>query len=572
MKAIAQQLEKQYPDSNREQAAYMLPLTEVIVGDIRPILLMLLSGAGLLLLIACVNVASLLLVRAESRKREIAVRGAMGASRARLVRQFVTEGLLLMAVGAVLGCTAASWVMQALTRLIPKDILASMPYLQGLHLNARAVAFACAVSLLSGLLFAFIPTLRMSLSEMREGLTEGGRGAAGTTWRRLGSNLVVIELATAMVLLVCAGLLSKSFYRLLHVDTGLQPDHLSTLQVSAPAAGYEKDEQTLALERQVISRITALPGVKSIGIADRLPLGDGDGTSGFRVVGRPYHGEHNEVVHRSVSSGYFATLQARLARGRYFTEAEDASKPRVVIINRAMARQYFPGEDPVGRQITYDDNSPHLEIVGIVDDIQEGQLDMAARGAMYVPFNQEPRRYFSMIVRTSQTEQSLLPAMAAAVHQIDPGISTFGAVTMQEKIHDSPSAYLHRTSAWLVGGFAGMALLLGVVGLYGVIAYSVSQRTREIGVRMALGAQRSSVYGLILKEAGWLTVVGIAIGLACSVAAAVLMRKLLFGVHSWDVPTLAAVAVVLGVSALLASYIPARRAASVNPVEALRAE
>jgi macrolide transport system ATP-binding/permease protein len=571
---IAQQLERQYPDSNHGQGASVIPLTEVIVGNIRPILLVLLSGAGLLLLIASVNVASLLLVRADGRKREMAVRSALGASRARLIGQFVTEGLVLVAAGTVLGLVFARWAMQVLMRLIPMDMMASASYLHGLGFNVRVAAFAGAISLLAAVLFSMTPTLHFSLSELREGLAEGSRGSAGNTWRRLGSKLVVLELAIAMVLLVCAGLLGQSFHRLLHVYIGLQPDHLATLEVAAPQLSYGKDEQAIALERQLVSQIAILPGVKSVGISSMLPVSGNGNTDWIRFVGRPYHGEHNEVNQRDVSSQYFTTIGARLLRGRYFSDAEDASKPRVVIINKALARKYFPGEDPIGKKIGDDDLSPKSirEIVGMVDDIREGSLDSDIWPAEYLPFNQSPDTYFSLVVRTSQTEQALLPTMIASIRQIDPGIVTSAGTTMRQTIEDSSSAYLHRSSAWLVGGFAVLALLLGAVGLYGVVAYSVSQRTREIGVRMALGAQRGSVYGLILKEAGWLTALGIVIGLACSVAAATLIRGLLFGVHSWDVPTLAGVAAVLAVSALVASYIPARRAASVNPVEALRAE
>ena len=570
---IAQQLQKQYPDSNTDRAGYLLPLTEAIVGDIRPILWVLLSGAGLLLLIASVNVASLLLVRSESRRREIAVRGALGASRSRLIRQFVTEGLVLAAAGSVLGLASAYGSMQLLPMLIPKDMMARMPYLLGLGLNLHVLIFAAVISIGAGVLFSVTPTLRLPLSEIGKGLTDGGRGAAGTTWRRFGSNLVVIELAAAMVLLVSAGLLGKSFYRLLHVNTGMEPDHVAAIQVVAPESTYAKDEQRIVLERQVLGRAAALPGVTSVGITSDLPVSDGDGVTTFRILGRPYHGETNEVNDRQVSAGYFATLHARLLRGRYFAETEDASKPRVTIVNEALAKKYFPGKDPIGQRIGNDTLEPNSlrEIVGVVDDIKEGPLDMI-RPAYYDPFNQSAQSDFAVVVRTSQEEQALLPVLAAAIHQIDPGIATYGAVTMSERIHDSPSAYLHRSSAYIVGGFAALALLLGVVGLYGVIAYSVSQRTREIGVRMALGAQRGTVYQLILKEAAWLIALGIAAGLLCSIAAATLTRKLLFGVGAWDVSIFVAVAVVLAVAAMLASYLPAHRAASVNPVEALRAE
>jgi predicted permease len=574
MKSIAAQLEREYPDSNRGQGASVVPLSNVIVGDIRPILLVLLGGASLLLLIACVNVTSLLLVRSEIRKREIAVRHALGASSKRLVRQFATEGMLLVAIGGTLGLVSAKWVMQLVTGLIPAGMMAGMPFLQGLGLNFHVVSFACAISLLAAALFSFTPVLRLSLSEMREGLTEGGRGSAGTVWRRFGSNLVVVELATAMVLLVGAGLLGKSFYRLLHVDIGFQPDHLAVLYVVAPQARYGKDEQAVALARQVVSRISNLPGVKSVGIGSRVPLSGNGNTDWIRLVGRSYHGEHNEVNQRDVSSAYFTTLQARLLRGRYFVDTEDASKPNVVIINQALARGYFPGEDPIGKRIGDDDLTPKSikEIIGIVDDINEGSLDSEVLPTVYYPFNQNPDTFFGVVVRTSQAEQSMFSTLDATIHQIDPDIGIGGESIMTERINDSQTAYLHRSSAWLVGGFAALALLLGVLGLYGVVAYSVSQRTREIGVRMALGAQRKSVYQLILGEAARLVGAGIVVGLVCSVAAARLVRGMLFGVQSGDIPTLAAVAAVLVVSALVASYIPARRAMRVDPIVALRYE
>jgi macrolide transport system ATP-binding/permease protein len=575
IKTIAEQLEKQYPDSNRGQVAYMMTLTDVIVGDIRPILLVLLGGAMLLLLIATVNVASLLLVRSETRRREMAVRSALGASGARLIRQFVTEGLTLTAGASAIGLVLAYLAMQLVVRLIPEDALASMPYLSGAGLNARVVLFACAVSLLTGVLFSLTPALRLPAGDLRDALSEGGRASANAMWRRFGANLIVVELAMAVVLLAGAGLLGKSFYRLLHVDTGLQADHLATLQVAADGPAYSKDEQQIALERQVLADVSSLPGVNVAAITSRLPLGDGDGTRSFQVVDRPYYGAHNgyEVSYRQVSAGYFSTLQARLAGGRYFSEDEDKSKPLVAVINQEMARLLFPGEDAVGKRIYYDDDPKRiLQIIGVVDDIQEGQLNAAPRAAIYIPFNQDPNSYFAIVVRSSQQEDSLLSAMTRVVHRIDPGIAVSEPVTMRQRIHDSQAAYLHRATAWLAGGFAGLALVLGVVGLYGVVAYSVSQRTREIGVRMALGAQRSRVYGMILREAGWLAGLGIAAGLACSIGTGMLMRSLLFGVRAWDASTLAGVALVLAAAAVLASYLPARRAASVNPVEALRAE
>ena len=573
IEAVAQQLERQYPDSNRDQRAFMLPLTDVIVGDIRPILLTVLIGAGLLLLIACVNVASLLLVRTESRRREMAVRGALGASPRRLVRQFITEGMLLACVGSALGIACAEKSMRLLATLIPKDMMAAMPFLHNLGLNARVLAFAVLLAVFAGALFAFTPILRMRFSEIREGLSEGGRGAAGIVWRHFGSRLVVIELATAMVLLTSAGLLGKSFYRLLHVDIGLEPDHIATVHINAQPEKYNKDEKQVALAREIVRSLAQLPGVKSAAITTKLPIEDADGTTGFRVVGRPYHGEHNEVPIRFVSTGYMTTLRTTLVSGRYFADADNVSGAKVVIVNQALAKQYFPEENPVGKQITFGGpKDPAMSIVGLINDIQEGQLDAAPRGAMYLPFVQNPSSSFVVLVRTVQDERAMLPAVEAALQSIDSGMAIYNPMTMDEKIHDAPSTYLHRSSAWIVGGFAVTALLLGVVGLYGVIAYSVSQRTREIGVRMAMGAERRTVYRMVLAEAGQLIVIGVAFGLVVSVPAGLLMRNLLFGVRAWDAPTLAAVAAVLALAALLASFLPARRAASVSPAEALRAE
>ncbi len=571
---IARQLEKQYPDSNRGQGASVLPLSEVVVGGLRPVLLALLGGAGLLLLIACANVASLLLVRSESRKRELALRSALGASRLRLLGQFVTESCVLVAAGSVVGLAAASWSMQLLARLIPADMLAFMPFLHGLGLHGRVLMAAGVIAVLAAVLFSITPALRVSFSQMRAGMADGGRGSTGHTWHRLGSRFVVLELATAVVLLVAAGLLGQSLYRLLNVRLGFQPDRVATLDVAAPRVGYEKDEQAVALARQIVGGVASLPGVQSVGLTSVRPVNLNGNTTWIRIPGRAYHGEHNEVNQRDVSADYFATLQVKLLRGRLFTDAEDASKPRVVIVNQALARQYFPGEDPIGKQIGDTDLSPRslVQIVGVVDDLREGALDSTIWPAVYYPFNQSPDSSFSLVVRTSQAEQGVLQAVRAVINRIDPGIGTRGGATMNDRISDSLSAYLHRSSAWLVGGFAALALLLAVVGLYGVVAYSVSQRTRELGVRIALGASRRSVYELILGEAGVLAAVGIVAGLVCAVAAASLVRSLLFATTAWDLPTLAGVAVLLGASALVASYIPARRAASIDPTEALRAE
>jgi macrolide transport system ATP-binding/permease protein len=572
-KAIAARLEQEYPESNKGRSARLVPLRDAVVGDIRPTLLVLSSGAGLLLLIAYVNVASLLLVRAESRKRETVLRAVLGASAGRLVRQFVTEGVLLVAVFVALGIPAASAAIPRLFSLIPERRLRGMPYFRAAGLHPHVLLFAAAISLLAVVVFSVTPILRLSLSSLREDLAGGGRGSAGTLWKRFGSNLVAAELAIAMVLLASAGLLGKSLYRIFHVDLNFNPANLATLEIDVHGAGYETDDQLRVLSQRLVDHISGMPGVVSVAHTSELPVTCNCDSTQFRVVGRPWYGEHDQVLQRETSADYFEVLQARLIAGRFYTVADGSSKPRVAVINRALANRFFPGEDPVGRTIGDAELSPKslAQVIGVVEDVREGDLVEPLVPALYYPFKQETGALFLM-VRTAQDPAPMMPPLVRAIHQVDPSLGVRNEFVMDARINDSPAAFLNRSSAWLVGGFAVSALLLGVTGLYGVIAYSVSQRTREIGVRMALGAQRGAVYRLILGQAGFVAGVGIATGLGCSIPAAALLRGLLFGVQSGDVPTLIGVAVVLAVCALLASYLPARRAASVNPVEALRSE
>jgi predicted permease len=570
---LARQLERQYPDTNQGQGAAVFPLTEVIVGDVRPILQTLLVGTALLLLIAGFNVANLLLVRSEGRRREIALRGALGASAVRIVRQFLTEGAVLVGAGSLLAVAIAWAAVRTLPRLMPADMLAGMPFLSGAGASADVVLYAVGVALVAWLLFAVVPLLRLPLRDMRGGLADGGRTAAGVTWRRLGSSLVVLELAMAMLLLAGAGLLTRSLYQLLHVEIGVRADHLAMINVAGPPSTYGTDEKVIVLEKEVLRRMESLPGVRSSAITTYPPLSGNGPFSDFIVEGQPLRpGEHDEATRREITPTYFATMGAPMMRGRTFTE-DDGLKMHVAIVNQAMAQKFFAGENPIGKRIRYTGGTgPTLEVVGIVKDIKEGPLNDATRPAFYIPFAQDPAPFFSVVLRSSQDDASLLPMMARVMHEIDPRIAVFGQNTMELSIQQSQTAYLHRSAAWLAGGFAGVALLLGVVGLYGVIAYSVSQRTREIGVRMALGAQRSAVYGMVLREALRLIAIGIGMGVLGSLATAGLLRPLLFGVRPWDGTTLAGVAMLLGVSAMVASYLPAHRAASVNPVDALRAE
>ena len=574
MSAIAAQLAIQYPGSNKGQGAVVQPLSEIITGPMRPIMITLLAASGLLLLIASVNVASLLLVRSESRRREIAVRGALGATPARISKQFITEAVTLGLLGCVSGLLVANETMKGLKALIPTTVAGFLPFLSRVGIHWREAIFSLCIALLATGLLGATPILRLSFLDVRDALSDGNRSVAGRFWRRMGANLVVVELAVAVILLVGAGLLSKSFYRLLHVDVGFDPTHLATLQVVAPPTGYAKPEQQVALFRELARRLSTLPGVESVGITTDLPIQCNCNTDWIRIVGKPFHGEHNEVNERDVSPSYLPTLKARLIRGRLFTEDDDSSKSNKIIINESLAQKYFPGEDPIGKKIANGSLDPKSlrEIIGIVGDVREGGLDDEQWPAEYEALYQSPGNFVAVAVRTAGDGKAILPSLVKAVHEVDPTLGTYGELTMEDQINTTQSALIHHSAMWLVDGFAVIALVLAVVGLYGVVAYSVGQRTREIGVRMALGAQRSSVYRMVMRQAGWLTVAGIGIGVACAIGAAMLGSKLLFGVAAWDIQTLAAVGALLAAASLSASFFPAHRAASVNPVEALRTE
>jgi predicted permease len=568
MRAIVMQLKRQFPAENSDiDNVRLIPLRELIIGDVRPILMVLLAGAALLLLIACLNVSTLLLARSDQRGREFAVRRALGASRSRLFRQFLLEGVLLAVAGCGLGILAARWGIRALVALVPPQQIDGMPFLERLTVSPLTVAAALSAAILAAALFAVIPISSNVTSDM------GTRGTTGTSWRRLSSRLVVLEVAIAMVLMVGAALLGQSLYRLLHLDLGFNPERLALAETMWGPESYTTDAKQVALFRELERRIGEVRGVQSVGLCVPPPVDSDWFTGSIHIMGQPNHGETNEVYQRPVSAGFFGTIEARLLLGRMFRDDEDGSKPLVAIVNQALVRRYFAGAQAVGRSIYFDWDPKHpMQIVGMVADIKEGPLQGTNSPAVYRPIYQHPTSWPTVLVRTREPESVVLPRVTAAIHRIDPFIAVSGEESMTERIRRSPTAYLHRSAAWVVGGFSAVALLLSVVGLYGVVAYSVSQRTREIGLRMALGAGQSTVQRLILNEAGRLAALGVAFGVAGSIAGATLLRNLLFGVSAWDLPTLIGVAAVFGFSALLASYVPAHRAASVNPIEALRAE
>jgi predicted permease len=574
LKIIAKRLEQQYPDSNRGQSASVEPLSNIVVGPLRSVLLALMGGALLLLAIAVVNVVSLLLVRSESRRQEMAVRTSLGASRGRIIMQFLTEGIALTAAAMAVGLAGAQGATYLLLKLIPAGMIVYTPYLKGIGVNMHVLAFALLTTLLSALCFAVTPLLLTPNQDPHAEMAKGGRWSAGLSWRRLGSKLVIVEFATAVVLLISAGLLAKSLYLLLHVDVGFQPDHLAAITMAAVDVHYAKDAQQIALGRRIVAEISALPGVRAVALTSTLPVSCNCNTDWIRVVGKPFDGRHEDVLERDVSSDYFRTVGAKLLRGRYFADHEDGSQPDVAIVNQAFARKYFPGEDPVGRQIGDIKLTPKSlrRIVGVVENMREGSLEEDVWPAEYLPFNQDPDTFFYVVVRTWQDEHAILPKLSSIIHAKDPEVGTSEETSVGDRIRTSLPAYLHRSASWLVGSFAALALILSVVGLYGVVTYSVSQRRREIGVRMALGAEKRAVYWLVLSEAGWLIGFGIAAGVITSIGVSKVLQQLLFNVRPWDGTTLAGVTALLAMAALLATFAPAHRAAQVNPMDALRAE
>lgn len=573
VRSIAIRLKQEFPGADRDENVNIVSLDEVILGNMRSILETLLVGAGLLLLITYINLAGLLLVRSENRRQEFAIRGALGAGRSRLIRQFITEGLIITVGSGAVGFSAALLAHHFLLRLIPAYMLNSMPYLKGSAWNGHVAIFFATLLVMASAIFSLAPALRLPFAELRSALSEGDSGSATMARRRLGARLIILELATTVVLLMGAGLLGKSFYKLLHVNVGFNPDHLAALQIVAPEARYSKPAQQVTLQREIIERLSHLPGVSGAGTANGLPIG-WIGTTSISFSGDTSLTVGHEVGERQVSTGYLSTLGAQLVKGRYFTRTDNSKAPQVAIINQSLAHEYFPDKNPIGKLIFREGQLQHpMQIVGIIADVKEGALSSNNIPFIYRPFLQSPNNRFGIIVRTSQEPAYLLPEIIAAIHSIDPEIAVSDSSTMLRTIGDSPAAYLHRLSAWLVGSFATLAYVLSIIGLYGVIAYSVSRRTREFGIRMALGAQRKAVSQLILKEAGWIVFIGIVIGLLMSIASNIfLVRTLLFEVRPWDVWIASSIVVVLALSTMLASYIPAHRAAAVDPMRALRSE
>ena len=570
---IARRLEQAYPNSNAGWTVQLVGLRERMVGEIRPTLLVFMGAVGLVLLIACANVANLMLARFASREREVTIRAALGASRRHLIRQLLAESVLLALAGGAAGVLLALWGVQALRTLEPGTI----PRLDEVAVNLPALGFALLVSAATGLLFGLVPAARLLRHRRLAGLAEGGRTLAGPRGAgRTRAALVLAEVALACVLLVGAGLLLRSFVRLQRTDAGFSPERILTARVTLPRSSYQEPERQAVFAEGLLERLGALPGVQSAALASEAPLSDGASYWAFALEGvepPPPEAVQDAVVFRA-SAGYFETFGIPLVKGRLIAPSDRADAPPVAVVSEAMARRYWPAANPVGRRITFgnpaDTASTWLTVIGVVGDVRQEGPTVPAYPQIYVPLAQVGARSMLMALRTGGEPLALVPSVKAAVSALDAGLALSRVATMEQRVAGALAR--PRVNALVLAGFAATALLLAAVGLYGVIAYGVVQRSRELGIRLALGAKGDDVVRLVLQGAVLPVVGGVLLGLAGALAAGRLHGSLLYGVPSTDPLTFAVVTGFLLSVALLASWVPARRAARADPMTALRNE
>jgi putative ABC transport system permease protein len=572
MNLIARQLTQEHPNDNANSGVHLVTLREDLIGRLRPALLMLFGAVAFVLLIACANVGNLLLARSTARHKEIAIRAALGAGRNRLIRQFLTESLMLALAGGALGILGAVWG----TTLIETAAVKSLPILDHIEIDRTVLFFTATVSVLTGVLFGIVPAWRAARPNLNETLSDGGRqSGAASTRSPLRSVLVVAEVALALVLLICAGLLIKTVVRLRSVDPGFKPDRLVTMNVWLPSAKYPKNADGIPFFNRMLERIQAIPGVEAAAVTSVLPVSANFDRRTIEVEGQPQKpGEYPDVDNYMVSPGYLRAMSIPLLRGRLLTVQDNENALLVVLVSETMARKLWPGDDAIGKRVRFYSSSgeqkPWRTVVGIVQDVKQYGLDKAAPTAMYETLAQFPTTAATLVVRSAVDPSTMVTAIRREILALDKDQAVFNIETMEQLLSDSMS--LRRFSMFLLGVFAALALVLAAIGIYGVLAQSVSQRTHEIGIRMALGAQTRDILQLIVRQGMSLTVIGVVIGLAGAFGLTRLMASLLFGVGATDPATFLWIAVLLASVSFFACYIPARRAARLDPIKALTSQ
>jgi predicted permease len=572
--SVVNGLEQQYPDyypASRRFSLSVRPLLEQVVGDVRPALMVLLGAVGFVLLIACANVANLLLARAAAREKEMAIRTALGARRWRVVRQLLTESVLLAVMGGALGLLIAIWGLDALRSLNPGNI----PLLQNVGIDGRVLAFTFAVAMLTGMLFGLAPAVRSSQVNLNESLKEGGRSLVSSGHNRLRNLLVIAEMALSLILLISAGLLIRSFIRVQQVEPGFDAHNVLSLRLSVVGTEYADQSRRKIFYQQLWERIRRLPGVESVGGASILPLSGSIGWGSVTIEGyTEASGESSiQADQRIASAGYFETMKIPLISGRFFTEQDMKGSMEVAIIDENMARTYWPGADPIGKRLKRggaSSDAPWMTVVGVAANVKQYALDSDSRVTFYTPHEQALAGTMFVTARTFGDPGSLASAVTNEARAIDPNVPVYDVKTMEQRLSESLAR--RRFAMIALGLFAAVAMLLAAVGIYGVMSYAVAERTREIGIRMALGAQTSDVLKLVIRQGMVLAIIGVSIGLAGAIGMTRVMSSLLFGVGATDPVTFAALSLLLGGVALLACYLPARRAMNVDPMIALRYE
>lgn len=571
MQAIARQLEQQYPETNSGWNVTVINLQDRFVGDIRPAMLVLLGAVGFLLLIACGNVANLLLVHGAGRQKEIGIRVALGAGRGRIIQQLLTESVVLALGAGALGAFIASFSLRALAEFGPSNIAR----LREVSLDSRVLWFTLLLSLLTGVIFGLMPALHASDVDVNSTLKEGGRSSTGSRrGQRVRSLLAVVEIALALTLLIGAGLMIKSFIRLQDVNPGFDIQRVLAMEISLPRDKYAENHQVVAFYRQLVERVQSMPGVEGAAVVSAVPLGGFIAIHDFSIENRPLppDGKLIDAQYQVVTSDYFRTMSIPLLSGRVFAESDSADATKVTVINETMARRYWPDEDATGKRIRLEDptRGPWLTVVGVVRDVRQSELDKEPYPQMYQAYTQVPQRVVGFLVRAGSNPNSLIAALRSEVKALDGGLPLFNVRTMQQVLSDAVSRL--RFNMLLISIITGIALVMTVVGIYSVISYSVSQRTHEIGLRMALGAQKTYILRLILGQSFKLALVGVLIGLGLAFALMRVMSSLLYDVSVTDPFTFVAVPFLVLMVALLACYIPARKATEVDPMVSLRAE